>query len=133
MSNTTEAVAANAKSPLDPADPTTKNLGVYTCVGKKLRSVALEIGSFTAMNEQALELPLHKRNIAALVNSGAQISAVTKEVVERLGLVIKNTEPATLQGFNNQSPKNKNDKVAEIVMGNWVRNLLLWMLWLLTV
>ena len=37
VSNTTEAVAANAKSPLDPADPTTKYLGVYTCVGKKTK------------------------------------------------------------------------------------------------
>ena len=94
---------------------------------QKLRSVALEIGSFTAMNEQALELPLHERNIAALVDSGAQRSVVTKEVVERLGLVIKNTEPATLQGFDNQSPKNRNYKVAEILMDKAVKKSLLWM------
>ena len=79
--------------------------------------MALETSSFTALNAQALELSLHDREIAALVDSGAQRSLITKAAVDRLGLKIKASESATLQGFDNKSPTSKVYKVAQIVMG----------------
>merc|ERR1711888_287505 len=37
--------------------------------------------------------------------------------MDRCGFNIKAFEPATLQGFNNDTLKNKNYKVAEVIMG----------------
>merc|ERR1711888_385748 len=37
--------------------------------------------------------------------------------MDRCGFNIKAFEPATLQGFDNDTPKNKNYKVAEVIMG----------------
>ena len=100
-----------------PLDPDTSNIGAFTSVDKKQRSVALETGTFTAMNAQALELPLQDREITALVDSGAQRSLITKAAVDGLGLKIKASESATLQGFDDKSPKSKFYKVVQIVMG----------------
>ena len=106
-------VTGNA--PLDPAYADEEM--IYSIVSKKQRSVALETGSFIALNEEAVKLPIHDRAVAALLDSGAQRSLITKDAVDRCGFTIKAIEPATLQGFDNDTPKNKNYKVAEVIMG----------------
>ena len=78
-------VTGNA--PLDPAYADEEM--IYSIVSKKQRSVALETGSFIALNEEAVKLPIHERAVAALLDPGAQRSLITKDAVERCGFYNK--------------------------------------------
>ena len=87
--------------PLDPAY--VEGEKIYSITSKKQRSVALETGSFIALNEEAVKLPIHDRAVAALLDSESPRSLITKDAVDRCGFTIKAIEPATLQGLDNDT------------------------------
>ena len=81
------------------------------------RSIALETAVLTVFNSDSLQLPIHDRGLRVLFDTGAQKSMVTKEAIERLGIIPVSQEPAILQGFGMNKPVNKMYDVAEIKLG----------------
>merc|ERR1712082_524355 len=72
---------------------------------------------YTAINSNALNLPIEQRNIAILADSAAQRTLVSKETVDRLGLDIIGTERACLIGYGNKKPQNNSFNVVSISLG----------------
>ena len=72
------------------------NIGGLYVSGKRKRSVALETATFTAFNDSCSNMPIHKRGVSALLDTGAQRTMITSETVDRLGLEIVEREAATL-------------------------------------
>ena len=81
------------------------------------KSVALPTAVYTAINSNALNLPIEQRNIAILADSAAQRTLVSKETVDRLGLDIIGTERACLIGYGNKKPQNNSFNVVSISLG----------------
>ena len=81
------------------------------------KSVALPTGIFSAMNPDALKLPLHQRNISTLVDLCAQRTLITKATVDRLSLKIDSTEKACLLGYGAKRPTNSIFKIVKIPLG----------------
>ena len=103
-------------SVITPATPNNFT-GIHSSVAKKQRAVALETAVFSSQNPECLYLPLHERNINVLTDTAAQRSLISKDIVDKLKLKVIRHEPASLQGFNNNTPKKVMYKVVEIVMG----------------
>ena len=99
-----------------PVVPSSQQLSL-TYNGKKSRAVALETAMLTALNSECKNLPISDRQIAIMIDSGAQRSVVSSSLVEKLHFPIVHEEKIALQGFNDHSPKSKIYSVVQIQMG----------------
>ena len=73
---------------------------------------------FAAVNLEAMEIPIHERNIAILADMVAQRSLVTKELADRLKLPIIAQERASILGYGQIKAENRLFKVTEITLGS---------------
>ena len=69
------------------------------------------------MNEESSYLPHHMRQVALMMDSGAQRSVITKQAVQSVKFPIVGTEKIALQGFNERSPRSLTYNVAQIQLG----------------
>ena len=62
-------------------------------------------------------MPINKRTVSALLDTGAQRTLITSEIVDRLGLEIVQREETNLQGFGDLKPTNKIHDIAKVILG----------------
>ena len=92
--------------------------GVYSTTSKIQRAVALQTAVFAAINSEAIEVPMHERNIAVLADTAAQRSLVTKELANKLKLPIIAQERASIIGYGQVKAESRLYKVTEITLGS---------------
>merc|ERR1711888_573358 len=56
------------------------------------------------MNEESSHLPHHMRQVALMMDTGAQRSVITKQAMQSMKFPIVGTEKVALQGYNERSP-----------------------------
>ena len=95
-----------------------EDTGIYSTLSRTQRAVALQTAVFASVNKEAVDVPLHNRNIAILADTAAQRSLVTKDAVNRLKLPIISEERASILGYGQSSATNKLYKVTEITLGS---------------
>ena len=100
----------------DPQDPVTATYSISSN-GKKSRSTALETCVLTALNRQSKHLQIYERQVALMLDSGAQRSVITNDMVEAMQFPIIGTERIALQGFNEKSPRSLEYKVVQVTLG----------------
>ena len=116
--NTNTAInTAKVETTFEPATPN-HDTGVYSVTSKFQRAVALQTAVFAAINPEAMEIPIHERNIAILADTAAQRSLVTKELADRLKLPIIAQERASILGYGQIKAENRLFKVTEIILGS---------------
>ena len=103
----------NMGSLYEPADVQSSS-NTYNVNVRKSRTTALETAVLTTMNEESSDLPLHMRQIACMLDSGAQRSVITKNAVLYMKFPIVGIEKVALQGFNERSPRSLTYNVAQI-------------------
>ena len=119
MSQNQLAVLAttSVQSNCDPQEPLTTNCSISITGVKKCRATALETCVLTATNRQSKHRPIHERQVAFLLDSGAQRSVITSDMVETMQFPIIGKERIALQGFNEKSPRSLEYKVVQVTVG----------------
>merc|ERR1712237_52447 len=106
----------SVQSNCDPQDPVTATYSISSS-GKKSCCTALETCVLTALNRQSKHLPIHERQVALMLDSGAQRSVITSDMVEAMQFPVIATERIALQGFNDKSPTALEYKVVQVTLG----------------
>ena len=100
----------------EPADVQSSST-IYNVNVRTSRTTALETVVLTALNRESSHLPIHEKQVACMLDTGAQRSVITKQCVLSMGFPIVGQERVALQGFNERSPRNLTYKVAQVQIG----------------
>ena len=106
----------NMGSLYEPADVQSSSTA-YNANIRKSRTTALETVVLTALNKESSHLPIHLRQVACMLDTGAQRSVITKKCVLSMNFPIVGKERVALQGFNERSPRNLTYNVAQVQLG----------------